>query len=129
MVRTKGTAGPLRSGYSTNTTAINTWVKTSHTHARLRMELRAEIILNISEAHKESTPAGKLVHGKHAETLVQKLRDYNVDLFGKGPAQHLVNGNVGFFDPIKKLKLNAGLSEKVRQQKSFDCKRRLPSIW
>ena len=26
-VRTQGTAGPLRSGYSNNTTAMNTWVK------------------------------------------------------------------------------------------------------
>ena len=41
----------------------------------------------------------------------------------------LVNGSVGFFDPIKKLKLNTGLSEEVKQQKSFDYKRRLPSFW
>ena len=56
------------------------------------MELRTKIILNTSEAHKESTPAGKLVRGKHAERLVHQLRDYNVDLFGKGPAQHLTTG-------------------------------------
>ena len=70
---------------------MNTWVKTSHTHAWLRMELRTKIIRNTAEAHKESTPAGKLFHGKHAERRVQKLRDYNVDLFGKGPAQHLAS--------------------------------------
>ena len=29
----------------------------------------------------------------------------------------LVNGRVDFFGPIKKLKLNTGLSEKVKQQK------------
>ena len=29
----------------------------------------------------------------------------------------LVNGRVGFIDPIKKLKRNTGLSEKVKQQK------------
>ena len=29
----------------------------------------------------------------------------------------LLNGSVGFFDPIKKLKLNTGLSEKVKQPK------------
>ena len=41
----------------------------------------------------------------------------------------MVNGSVGFFDPIQKLKLNTGLSEKVKQQKDFDSKRRLPSFW
>jgi hypothetical protein len=35
---TKGTAGPFRSGYSTDITTVNTWVKTSHIHARARTE-------------------------------------------------------------------------------------------
>ena len=39
----------------------------------------------------------------------------------------LVNGRVGFIDPIKKLKLNTAVFEKVKQQKSLDCKRRLPT--
>ena len=114
------------------------------------MELGKKIILNTSKAHKESTQAGKLVIAKHAESLLQKLRDYNIDLFGRGPAQNrttgkamdyrmakdlliapllgndryiqfvedcLVNGRVGVFDPIKKLKLKTGLSEKMKQQK------------
>ena len=33
---TKGTAGPFRSGYSTDLTTVNTWVKTSHIHAQIR---------------------------------------------------------------------------------------------
>ena len=103
MVRTKGIAGPLRSGFSTNTAAMNTWVKTSHTHARLRMELRAKIILITSKAHKECTPAGKLVHGKHAERLVQKVRNYNENPFGKVPAQHLTSGKAMDYRMVKDL--------------------------
>ena len=141
---------------------MSTWLKTLHTHAQLQMELRTKIILNTSEAHKKKHTSRKASSWNTCRKTCTKLQDYNIDLFGKGPAQHLttdkamdyrmvkdlliapllgheryiqfvedrlVNGSVGLFDPIKNLKLNKGLSEKVTQQKSFNSERRLPSFW
>ena len=42
---TKGTAGPFRSGYSTDMQSVNTWVITSHIHCRLRIELKQKMRL------------------------------------------------------------------------------------
>ena len=89
---TTRTAGPFRSGYSTDINTVNTWVKTSHINARLQTKLRERINLQTSAVYKESISAGKLLHDKHVEKLKQKLGDYNIDPFGKGPARHLTTG-------------------------------------
>ena len=59
---TKGTAGPFRLGYSTNITTVNTWVKTSHIHARVKTEFKKNINLCTSAVHKESTASSKELH-------------------------------------------------------------------
>jgi hypothetical protein len=89
---TKGTAGPFRSGYSTDITTVNTWVKTSHIHARVRTEFKKNINLCTSAVHKESTASAKELHVRHVSKLKQKLEDYQIDPFGSGAARHITNG-------------------------------------
>ena len=40
---TKGTAGPFRSGFSTDIEAVNSWVNTVHIHTLLRKELQKNL--------------------------------------------------------------------------------------
>ena len=47
----KGTAGPFRSGYSTDLHALNRWVKTSHIHSTLREAMNKRFRLSTSSAH------------------------------------------------------------------------------
>jgi hypothetical protein len=89
---TKGTAGPFRSGYNTDITTVNTWVKTSHIHARVRTEFKKNINLCTSAVHKESTASAKELHVRHVSKLKQKLEDYQIDPFGSGAALHITNG-------------------------------------
>ena len=63
----------------------------------------AKINLNTSADDKESTQAGKLVHGKLIERLVQKFRDYNADAFGKGLVRNLTTGKEMDYRMIKDL--------------------------
>jgi hypothetical protein len=89
---TKGTAGPFRSGYSADITTVNTWVKTSHIHARVRTEFKKNINLCTSAVHKESTASAKELHVRHVSKLKQKLEDYQIDPFGSGAARHITTG-------------------------------------
>ena len=56
---TKGTAGPFRSGYSTDIHAVNRWIKTSHIHAKLRKTIKKHFRLFTSSVHEEMTPRNK----------------------------------------------------------------------
>lgn len=42
---TKGTAGPFRAGFSTNTEAVNTCVRTIHLHNNLHKTFREQLIM------------------------------------------------------------------------------------
>ena len=77
---TKGTAGPFRSGYSTNMHAVNRWIKTAHCHATLRKAVKKQFRILTSSKHKEMTLKNKKIHASHVQSLKQKLRDYNVNL-------------------------------------------------
>ena len=76
---TKGTAGPLRSGYSADLHALNRWVKTSHIHSTLREAMKKRFRLNTSSTHKELTFRNKKHHHDHVKKLKKHLVDYNVD--------------------------------------------------
>jgi len=89
---TKGTAGPFRSGYSTNIHAVNRWIKTVHCHATLRKAMKRHFRLATSSLHKEMTPKNKKLHKSHVQALIQKLLDYNVDPFKLGPVINIATG-------------------------------------
>ena len=50
--KTKRSAGPYRAGYSTESNAVNTLIKTSHIHAKLQSALRDQINMSTSSVHK-----------------------------------------------------------------------------
>ena len=89
---TKRSAGPHRSGYSTNVTALNTWVLTSHLHAQVQNKLRERIKMSTSTTHKEITPGAKRLFVSHVNDLKEKLHFYNTNPFATGPARNITTG-------------------------------------
>ena len=72
--------------------AVNTWIKTSHIHAKLQSALRDQINMSTSSVHKEITTSAKKMHIQHVEQLKQKLRGYSLDPFSQGNARHMTTG-------------------------------------
>ena len=60
--QTKGKGGPFRSGFSTKVSAVNTYVRTMHIHARLHQEMKLLLRINTSSTHKEMTTKSKKRH-------------------------------------------------------------------
>ena len=52
---TKRQAGPHKSGFSANVNAVNTWIKFTHIHAKLRKKFNDTIRLTTDSHHKETT--------------------------------------------------------------------------
>ena len=83
---TKGTAGPFRSGFSTDSEKVNNWVNTIHIHSALRVALHQTLHLKTSSKHKELTDRGKRLHRDHVVNLKRKLQGYGTDPFsGESP--------------------------------------------
>ena len=90
---TKGTAGPFRQGYSTDTARTNEWVNTVHIHAKLRMAMRNKINIKTSSTHKELTDrAKKNDHKENVTFLKDALKSYNTNPFDEGPAKGFTTG-------------------------------------
>ena len=89
---TKGTAGPFRSGYISNSDTVNKWITTSHIHSKLINVLREHLHMYTSSQHKELTPGNKKLHSDHVRSLKTKLLEYNVDPFASEPATCLPTG-------------------------------------
>ena len=89
--QTKRQAGPHRLGYSTNVDAVNTWVETTHIHAKMRQVLEQKIKLTANSVHKETTKGVKSLHNRHVKSFVSKLNDYRVDPF-EGVTKELSTG-------------------------------------
>ena len=66
---TKRQAGPHRSGHSTNVDAVNTWIKTTHIHAKLRKKFNDTIRLTTDSYHKETTQSEMKRHSQHVKNL------------------------------------------------------------
>ncbi len=90
---TKRSAGPYKAGYSTDVEKVNTWIKTSHIHAKIQNALREKINMTTSSLHKELTPAAKRLHRGHVKSLKEKLQGYQIDPFADVPARHITTGN------------------------------------
>ena len=90
---TKRNAGPFRAGFRTSPSNTNTWIKTTHIHAKLQLALREKINISTSSVHKEQTPSGKKMHVAHVNALKDKLTSYQIDPFADGPARHLTTGS------------------------------------
>ena len=52
---TKRQAGPHRSDFSTNVDAVNTWIKSTNIHTKLRKKFNVTIRLTTDSHHKETT--------------------------------------------------------------------------
>ena len=85
--KTKRQAGPHRSGFSTNVDAVNTWIKTTHIHAKLGKKFNDTIRLTTDSHHKETTQSEMKRHSQHVKNLKDQLKKYNTDPFGYGPAK------------------------------------------
>ena len=103
---TKGTAGPFRSGYSTNVDTTNKWVKTVHIHAKLWLAMRDKLNIKTTSMHKELTDSGKTRHSINVDNLKKKLYSCNTDPFLKGPAKSICTGVEADKEVIQSL-LNA----------------------
>lgn len=102
--QTKSQAGPHRSGYSTNTDAVDNWITTTHIHAKIRKKMNDQINLSTSSVHKETTVGAKRLHDAHVQALVAKLANYGTDPF-KGEARDISTGKEidgAIFDDISK---------------------------
>ena len=91
---TKRQAGPHRSGLSTNVDAVNTWIKTTHIHAKSRKKFSDTIRLTTDSHHKETTQSEMKRHSQHVKNLKDQLKRYNNDLFGDGPVKQLTTGKI-----------------------------------
>ena len=91
---TKRQAGPHRSGFSTNVDAVNTWIKTTHIHTKLRKKFNDTIRLTTDSHHKEITQSEIKRHSQHVKNLKDQLKKYNNDTFGDGPAKQLTTRKI-----------------------------------
>ena len=90
----KRQVGPHRSGFCTNVDAVNTWMKTTHIHAKLRKKFNDTIRLTTDSYHKEATQSEMKRHSQHVKNLKDQFKMYNTDPFGDGPAKQLTAGKV-----------------------------------
>ena len=90
----KRQVGPHRSGFSTNVDTVNTWIKTTHIHAKLRKKFNDTIRLTTDSHHKETTQSEMKRHSRHVKNLKDQLNKYNTDPFGDGPAKQLTTGKI-----------------------------------
>ena len=70
---TKDTAGPFRAGFSTDISAVNTWVCTIHMHCKLREKFRNMVAFKTSSKHNELCSGSKKIHSKHVTKQKQQL--------------------------------------------------------
>ena len=70
---TKGTAHPLRSGFSTDTDTVNCLVNTFHIHALLRKELHKCLQMKTGSKHEELKNREIKSHVEHVKNLKQNL--------------------------------------------------------
>ena len=90
--QTKRQAGPHCAGFSTDINKVNTWVATSHIHAKVRQILWDKTQLNTSTNHKECTPGARSLQNNNGELLKEKLKSYGTDPFSTGKARDIATG-------------------------------------
>ena len=93
---------------------VNKWIKTSCIHRNVQTMLRKNLIVFIWQVHKEIAPGNKRLRFKRAWRLKANLKQYNVNIFGNGPARNLTTGREideevigGFLHKQKTLETNA----------------------
>ena len=91
---TERQAGPNGSGFSTNVDAVNTWIKTTHIHAKVRKKFNDTVRLTTDSHHKETKQGEMKRHSQHVKKLKDLLKKYNTDPFGDGPAKQLTAGKI-----------------------------------
>ena len=89
---TKGTSGPFRCSFSTNTDSVNTWVDTIHIHTMLKVALGQQLHLKTFSRHKELTKSSKELSLLHVKSLKEKLSGYGTDPFTSGYPIDLSSG-------------------------------------
>eukprot|EP00795_Rhopilema_esculentum_P004685 gene4685-20973_t len=82
--------GPMQGGFSTDITAVDTFMKTSHFIANLRMKLKERLRVFTTSSHKEKSVGARKKHEIMIQFLINKLDSY-FDPFLAGPARHFKN--------------------------------------
>ena len=90
--QTKDTAGPFRAGFSTDISAVNTWVRTIHVHCKLREKFRDMVAIKTSSKHKELSPGRKKMHSRHVAQLKNQLVQYGMDPFSDDKPRSFATG-------------------------------------
>ena len=88
-VKTRG--GPMQGGFSTDITAVDTFMKTSHIIANLRVKLKERLKVFTKSSHNETSKGARKKHDVMTQRLVSKLDSY-FDPFLAGPARHFKTG-------------------------------------
>ncbi len=88
---TKVRGGPMQGGFGTDEKGVDTFVKTSHFMANVRVKLKDRLNVFTPSVHKETTVGGIKRHETMIESLVLQLDKY-FDPFLEGPARHLKTG-------------------------------------
>ncbi len=88
-VKTRG--GPMQGGFSTDITAVDTFMKTSHIVANLRVKLKERLKVFTKSSHKETSIGARKKHEAMIQSLVSKLNDF-FDPFLAGPARNFKTG-------------------------------------
>eukprot|EP00795_Rhopilema_esculentum_P008010 gene8010-13918_t len=83
--------GPMQGGLSTDITAVDTFMKTSHFIANLRMKLKERLRVFTTSSHKETSVGARKKHEIMIQSLINKLDSY-FDHFLAGPARHFKTG-------------------------------------
>eukprot|EP00795_Rhopilema_esculentum_P006387 gene6387-11826_t len=83
--------GPMQGGFSTDITAVDTFMKTSHFIANLRMKLKERLRVFTTSSHKETSVGARKKHEIMIQSLINKLDSY-FDPFLASPARHFKTG-------------------------------------
>ncbi|KAG1692278.1 Glutamate receptor ionotropic, kainate 1 [Nymphon striatum] len=83
--------GPMQGGFSTDEKAVDTFVKTSHFMATVRVKLKERLNVLTQSVHKETTVGAIKRHKTMIESLVLQLDKY-FNPFLEGPARHFKTG-------------------------------------
>ena len=83
--------GPMQGGFSTDEKAVDSFVKTSHIMAGIRVKLKERTKVLTKSVHKETTAGEITKHELMIKSLVTQLNNY-FDPFVDGPARHFKSG-------------------------------------
>ena len=81
----------MQGGFSTDISTVDTFMKTSHIIANLRVKLKERLRVFTKSSHKETGKGARKKHDVMTQSLISTLDSY-FDPFLAGPARHFKTG-------------------------------------